>query len=69
MGNKRVLVWGAGGHGKVIVDALMAGGEWEVAGIVDEDEKKRGTEVLGVKVFSLEGGVAEAAKRLGCGSS
>ena len=24
MGNKRVLVWGAGGHGKVIVDALMA---------------------------------------------
>jgi sugar O-acyltransferase (sialic acid O-acetyltransferase NeuD family) len=69
MGNKRVLVWGAGGHGKVIVDALMAGGEWEVAGIVDEDEEKRGTEVLGVTVFSLslEGGVADAAKRLDCG--
>ena len=41
MGNKRVLVWGAGGHGKVIVDALMAGGEWEVVGILDEDEKAR----------------------------
>ena len=67
MGNKRVLVWGAGGHGKVIVDALMAGGEWEVAGILDEDEKKSGTEVLGVKVFSLEGGVAEAARGLDCG--
>ena len=67
MGNKRILVWGAGGHGKVIVDALMAGGEWEVAGILDEDKKKRGTEVLGVKVFSLEGGVAEAAKGLDCG--
>jgi acetyltransferase EpsM len=67
MGNKRVLVWGAGGHGKVIVDALMAGGEWEVAGLLDEDERKCGTEVLGVKVFSLEGGVAAAAKHLDCG--
>ena len=67
MGNKRVLVWGAGGHGKVTVDALMAGDEWEVAGIVDEDERKWGTEVLGVKVFSLEAGVAEAAKGLDCG--
>jgi len=67
MGNKKVLVWGAGGHGKVIVDALLASGEWEVAGILDEDEKKSGTEVLGVKVFLLEGSVAEAARRLDCG--
>jgi sugar O-acyltransferase (sialic acid O-acetyltransferase NeuD family) len=64
---KRVLVWGSGGHGKVIVDALMAGGEWEVAGILDDDEKKWGTEVLGVKVYSLKSGVAEAAKGLDCG--
>jgi acetyltransferase EpsM len=67
MGNKKVLVWGAGGHGKVVVDALLASGEWEVAGILDEGEKKWGTEVLGVQVFSLEGGVAEAARRLDCG--
>jgi acetyltransferase EpsM len=67
MGNKRVLVWGAGGHGKVIVDALLAGGEWEVVAILDEDEKKSGIKVLDVTVFSLEGGVAEAAKRFDCG--
>jgi acetyltransferase EpsM len=67
MGNKRVLVWGAGGHGKVVVDALLASGEWKVAGILDEEEKKCGTEVLGVKVSLLEGGVAEAARRLDCG--
>jgi acetyltransferase EpsM len=66
MGNKRVLVWGAGGHGKVVIDALMASGEWKVAGVIDDDESKRGTEVLGVRVFSLEGGVAEVAKRLDC---
>jgi sugar O-acyltransferase (sialic acid O-acetyltransferase NeuD family) len=68
MGKKRALVWGAGGHGKVIVDALMAGDEWEVAGILDEDEKKWGTEVLGVKVFSLDGDVVTVAKGLDCGA-
>lgn len=67
MGNKKVLVWGAGGHGKVIVDALMASGEWKVVGIVDEDEKKCGTDVLGVKVFLLRGGVTQVAKKLDCG--
>jgi sugar O-acyltransferase (sialic acid O-acetyltransferase NeuD family) len=49
------------------VDALMASGEWKVAGILDEDAKKSGTEILGVKVFSLEAGVAETAKKLDCG--
>jgi len=66
MGNKRVLVWGAGGHGKVVIDALMASGEWKVVGVIDDDESKRDTEVLGVKVFALEGDVAEVAKRLDC---
>jgi sugar O-acyltransferase (sialic acid O-acetyltransferase NeuD family) len=66
MGNKRVLVWGAGGHGKVVVDALMASGEWKVVAVLDEDQKKHGTEVLGVKVLSFEGDVADVAKRLDC---
>jgi sugar O-acyltransferase (sialic acid O-acetyltransferase NeuD family) len=66
MGNKRVLVWGAGGHGKVVVDALMASGEWKVVAVLDEDQKKHGTEVLGVQVLSFEGDVADVAKRLDC---
>ena len=66
MGNKRVLVWGAGGHGKVVVDALMASGEWKVAGILDDDVEKRGTEVLGVKVLSFEGDVSDVAMKLDC---
>ena len=60
-------MWGAGGHGKVVVDALLAGTEWDVAGIIDEDRAKNNSEVLGVKVMFLEGGVAEATKTLGCG--
>ncbi len=68
MKKKRVLVWGAGGHGKVIVDALTASVEWEVAGVLDDDEKKRGAEVLGVKIVSFEGGLLEIAKRMDCNS-
>ncbi len=64
--SKRVLVWGAGGHGKVVIDALMAGTEWEVAGIIDEDGKKNNTEILGVKVMLFEGDLADAARRLEC---
>jgi FlaA1/EpsC-like NDP-sugar epimerase len=64
---RKVLVWGAGGHGKVVVDALLAGTEWDVAGIIDEDRAKNNSEVLGVKVMFLEGGVAETTKTLGCG--
>src|ERR1700722_11713473 len=46
----RVIVWGAGGHGKVIVDALLAAGSCTVLGILDDDQTKAGTKVLGVLV-------------------
>jgi sugar O-acyltransferase (sialic acid O-acetyltransferase NeuD family) len=46
----RVIVWGAGGHGKVIVDALLASESCTVVGILDDDKSKAGTKVLGVLV-------------------
>jgi sugar O-acyltransferase (sialic acid O-acetyltransferase NeuD family) len=46
----RVVVWGAGGHGKVIVDALFASESCTVVGILDDDKAKSGTKVLGVLV-------------------
>ena len=46
----RVIVWGAGGHGKVIVDALLASESCIVVGILDDDKTKAGTKVLGVSV-------------------
>lgn len=35
-GGRRLLVWGGGGHGKVVADAARAAG-WRVAGFVDRD--------------------------------
>jgi sugar O-acyltransferase (sialic acid O-acetyltransferase NeuD family) len=46
----RVIVWGAGGHGKVIVDALLASESCTLVGILDDDNTKDGTNVLGVPV-------------------
>ncbi len=67
----RVAIFGAGGHGKVVLDILLESGV-EVAGFLDDDPKKKGARVLGFPVLggldALKGekGVAVA---LGVGSN
>jgi sugar O-acyltransferase (sialic acid O-acetyltransferase NeuD family) len=51
----RVIVWGAGGHGKVIVDALLASESCILVGILDDDKTKNGMNVLGVPVSYSSG--------------
>jgi sugar O-acyltransferase (sialic acid O-acetyltransferase NeuD family) len=46
----RVFVVGAGGHGKVVIDSLLRAGDFEIAGVVDDDEQKIGRQVLGVPI-------------------
>lgn len=53
----RVIVWGAGGHGKVIVDALLASESCDVVGILDDDPAKAGTRLLGIAVLHSPGGL------------
>lgn len=47
--SKSVYVIGAGGHAKVVVSTLQAAG-YTVAAVFDDDEKKHGNSLLGVKV-------------------
>ena len=42
MGGKRVAVWGAGGHGRVVADLVRALGH-EVVGAIDGDPAKQGS--------------------------
>ena len=44
MHTERVLIWGAGGHGKVVADLVRATGR-EVGGFADRDQRKLGTQV------------------------
>ncbi|MDB5316625.1 MAG: sugar O-acyltransferase, sialic acid O-acetyltransferase NeuD family [Rhodospirillales bacterium] len=64
MAERAILVLGAGGHGKAVVDLLLGLGEFSVAGVVDA--APRVTEILGVPVL---GGVAEAARALAAGAA
>lgn len=52
---KTILIWGGGGHGKVVADLVRACGH-DLAGFVDRDEAKLGRKVEpgGAKVVLLE---------------
>lgn len=49
-----VLILGAGGHAKVLVEALLADGA-HIAGILDADPARVGDTVLGVPVIGVDG--------------
>lgn len=50
---RRILVIGAGGHGPVTADALLARGE-TVVGFLDNDPALQGREIMGLPVFGEE---------------
>lgn len=47
--NKNVIIIGAGGHGKVVADIVLASGD-KLLGFLD-DGKRKGTEILGIPVL------------------
>ena len=58
-----VLIIGAGGHGRVILDTLMSGGR-KVVGFLDDNVALHGTEVNGVPVLGASANAAEIAHSL-----
>lgn len=48
--NEKVIIVGAGGHGKVVAGTALAAG-LEVYGIVDADKNRFGSEMLGIPVL------------------
>jgi sugar O-acyltransferase (sialic acid O-acetyltransferase NeuD family) len=55
----KVFIYGAGGHGKVVADILLAGGHHEVKGFVDDDESVSGSTLMGLQIIG-------GAERLRC---
>ena len=55
--NGAILVLGAGGHAKVLVDALLAGGLAPL-GLLDRDPARVGQEVLGCPVLGTDAALA-----------
>lgn len=48
---RRVIGIGAGGHAKVLVEALLLSGNYEVVGLLDNDSSRAGERILGVPVI------------------
>ncbi len=71
--NAQILLYGAGGHAKAVLEMIQAIGAFGVAGIVDDNPALTGTSVLGVPVLGtraalpglLERGVLLAANGVG----
>jgi sugar O-acyltransferase (sialic acid O-acetyltransferase NeuD family) len=72
---ERVVVYGAGGHGKVVADVLLAGRRYQVLGFIDDDASRAGTAILGLPVLGTaawlerEGRLASIAVALGVGAN
>lgn len=62
---KRILIFGAGGHAKVLLDLIALVPEWEAVGVLDDDPEKAETEVLGVPVVGVIADAAGVRRELG----
>jgi sugar O-acyltransferase (sialic acid O-acetyltransferase NeuD family) len=54
MGKPQVVILGAGGHGRVMLDVLRCQAEAEVVGFLDRRPEARGTYIAGVPVLGSE---------------
>lgn len=64
-----LVVVGAGGHGKVVADILLAAGE-TVDGFLDDDERATGTTVLGLPVLGTRNWLRDGVRvALGVGNN
>lgn len=62
MKKQKLIIIGGGGHAKVIIDAILAGGEYDVQGIIDQ-KLETGTKVLGVSVLGTDEILPELYKK------
>jgi len=48
---EKLVIFGAGGHAKVVIDILEQQGDYEVAGLLDDDPKHQGKNFFGYPVL------------------
>lgn len=61
---RRIIVYGASGHAKVLIDTLERMGEYEILGLIDDNVKLLGREVFGHRVLG-DGRILGEVKDLG----
>jgi sugar O-acyltransferase (sialic acid O-acetyltransferase NeuD family) len=59
MKSKTVLIYGASGHGKVVIDIVERQGEYTIAGLLDDDPAMQGKDFCG---YAVSGGLEMLTK-------
>ena len=47
----KLVVFGAGGHAKVVIDIIEQQGDYDIAGLLDDDPRLQGKRVFGYAVL------------------
>ena len=55
---EKLVLFGAGGHAKVVIDIIEQQGDYEIAGLLDDDLKHRGTLFFGYPVLGARADLA-----------
>jgi sugar O-acyltransferase (sialic acid O-acetyltransferase NeuD family) len=55
---EKLIVFGAGGHAKVVIDAIEQQGKYEIAGLLDDDAKHAGKHFFGYPVLGTRADLA-----------
>lgn len=61
---RRVLVYGASGHAKVVIDALEKQGRYQIIGLIDDDAELKGQDIYGYKVLGGKSDISAQQSRL-----
>lgn len=62
-GNTKIFIWGAGGHGRVLLDILKRDKKFKVVGFIDRNPALKGKIIDGVKVLGNETILKELKKK------
>jgi len=58
---KKILIFGAGGHSRVVADIILKQGEYKIFGFIDNNVPI-GTKIMGSKVLGNDSGLAQILK-------
>lgn len=60
---KKVLIFGAGGHAKVVVDAIERGRRYSILGLIDDDPRRTDERVAGCRILGTRAALASLRRR------
>lgn len=67
LGLEKIFVFGASGHAKVVIDIVERQGLYQIAFLVDDDQKLKGTDLYGYQIVGGKADLLLHREQLSCG--